>query len=29
VPHELNNPLAFVSNNVDVFERDLSDLIGL
>jgi His Kinase A (phospho-acceptor) domain len=28
VAHEINNPLAFVSNNV-VFERDLIVLIGL
>ena len=27
--HEINNPLAFVSNNVAVFERDLIALIGL
>jgi hypothetical protein len=29
VAQEINNPLAFVSNNVAVFERDLRDLIGL
>jgi two-component system NtrC family sensor kinase len=29
VAHEINNPLAFVGNNVAVLERDLRDLIGL
>ena len=29
VAHEINNPLAFVSNNVAVLERDLRDLIAL
>jgi signal transduction histidine kinase len=29
VAHEINNPLAFVSNNVAVLERDLHDLIAL
>jgi PAS domain S-box-containing protein len=29
VAHEINNPLAFVSNNVAVLERDLRDLISL
>ena len=29
VAHEINNPLAFVSNNVAVIERDLHDLIAL
>jgi PAS domain S-box-containing protein len=29
VAHEINNPLAFVSNNVAVLERDLKDLIEL
>jgi PAS domain S-box-containing protein len=29
VAHEINNPLAFVSNNVAVIERDLRDLIAL
>jgi two-component system NtrC family sensor kinase len=29
VAHEINNPLAFVSNNVAVLERDLRDLITL
>jgi signal transduction histidine kinase len=29
VAHEINNPLAFVSNNVVVLERDLKDLIAL
>jgi two-component system, NtrC family, sensor kinase len=29
VAHEINNPLAFVSNNVAVLERDLLDLISL
>jgi PAS domain S-box-containing protein len=29
VAHEINNPLAFVSNNVAVLERDLHDLIEL
>ena len=29
VAHEINNPLAFVSNNVAVLERDLRDLLGL
>jgi two-component system, NtrC family, sensor kinase len=29
VAHEINNPLAFVSNNVAVLERDLKDLISL
>ncbi len=29
VAHEINNPLAFVSNNVAVVERDLRDLIAL
>jgi PAS domain S-box-containing protein len=29
VAHEINNPLAFVSNNVAVLERDLLDLIAL
>jgi PAS domain S-box-containing protein len=29
VAHEINNPLAFVSNNVAVLERDLKDLIAL
>ncbi len=29
VAHEINNPLAFVSNNVAVLERDLNDLIAL
>ena len=27
--HEINNPLAFVTNNVAVLERDLRDLIDL
>ncbi len=26
VAHEINNPLAFVSNNVAVLERDLRDI---
>jgi hypothetical protein len=29
VAHEINDQLAFVSNNVAVFERDLVALIGL
>jgi PAS domain S-box-containing protein len=29
VAHEINNPLAFVSNNVAVLERDLHELKGL
>jgi PAS domain S-box-containing protein len=29
VAHEINNPLAFVSNNVAVLERDLHDIITL
>jgi PAS domain S-box-containing protein len=29
VAHEINNPLAFVSNNVAVLERDLKDLVAL
>jgi PAS domain S-box-containing protein len=29
VAHEINNPLAFVSNNVAVMERDLRDMITL
>ncbi|OJW21697.1 MAG: hypothetical protein BGO49_10120 [Planctomycetales bacterium 71-10] len=29
VAHEINNPLAFVSNNVAVLERDLIDLLRL
>jgi PAS domain S-box-containing protein len=29
VAHEINNPLAFVSNNVAVLERDLRDMIAL
>lgn len=29
VAHEINNPLAFVSNNVAVLERDLADLRAL
>jgi two-component system, NtrC family, sensor kinase len=29
VAHEINNPLAFVSNNVAVMERDLHDMINL
>jgi PAS domain S-box-containing protein len=29
VAHEINNPLAFVSNNVAVLERDLRDMISL
>ncbi|ODT97676.1 MAG: hypothetical protein ABS79_07160 [Planctomycetes bacterium SCN 63-9] len=29
VAHEINNPLAFVSNNIAVLERDLRDLIEL
>jgi PAS domain S-box-containing protein len=29
VAHEINNPLAFVSNNVVVLERDLRDMIAL
>jgi two-component system NtrC family sensor kinase len=29
VAHEINNPLAFVSNNVAVLERDLRDLLAL
>jgi two-component system NtrC family sensor kinase len=29
VAHEINNPLAFVSNNVAVLERDLLDLAAL
>src|SRR5262249_31097377 len=29
VAHEINNPLAFVSNNVAVLDRDLRDLITL
>ncbi|MHB1555855.1 MAG: sensor histidine kinase [Isosphaeraceae bacterium] len=29
VAHEINNPLAFVSNNVAVLERDLRDLLEL
>jgi signal transduction histidine kinase len=29
VAHEINNPLAFVSNNVAVLERDLKDMIAL
>jgi PAS domain S-box-containing protein len=29
VAHEINNPLAFVSNNVAVLDRDLRDLIEL
>ena len=29
VAHEINNPLAFVSNNVAVLERDLLDLVKL
>jgi PAS domain S-box-containing protein len=29
VAHEINNPLAFVSNNVAVLDRDLRDLLAL
>jgi two-component system NtrC family sensor kinase len=29
VAHEINNPLAFVSNNVAVLERDLRDIVVL
>lgn len=29
VAHEINNPLAFVSNNVAVLDRDLQDLIEI
>jgi signal transduction histidine kinase len=29
VAHEINNPLAFVSNNVAVIQRDLCDLVTL
>jgi two-component system NtrC family sensor kinase len=29
VAHEINNPLAFVSNNIAVLERDLQDMISL
>jgi len=29
VAHEINNPLAFVSNNIAVLERDLRDMISL
>jgi PAS domain S-box-containing protein len=29
VAHEINNPLAFVSNNIAVLERDLHDMINL
>ena len=29
VAHEINNPLAFVSNNVAVLQRDLGDLIEI
>src|SRR5262249_2626741 len=29
VAHEINNPLAFVSNNVAVLERDLRDMLAL
>jgi two-component system, NtrC family, sensor kinase len=29
VAHEINNPLAFVSNNVAVLERDLLDMVTL
>lgn len=29
VAHEINNPLAFVSNNVAVLERDLRDMVAL
>jgi PAS domain S-box-containing protein len=29
VAHEINNPLAFVTNNVAVLERDLVDMIAL
>jgi PAS domain S-box-containing protein len=29
VAHEINNPLAFVSNNVAVLERDLRDIVAL
>jgi PAS domain S-box-containing protein len=29
VAHEINNPLAFVSNNVAVLDRDMKDLIAL
>ncbi|AMV39618.1 ATP-binding protein [Planctomyces sp. SH-PL62] len=29
VAHEINNPLAFVSNNVAVLERDIRDLLRL
>ena len=29
VAHEINNPLAFVSNNVAVLERDLRDIVTL
>ena len=29
VAHEINNPLAFVSNNVAVLERDLRDILRL
>jgi PAS domain S-box-containing protein len=29
VAHEINNPLAFVTNNVAVLDRDLSDLLAL
>ncbi len=29
VAHEINNPLAFVSNNVAVLERDLRDMVEL
>jgi two-component system, NtrC family, sensor kinase len=29
VAHEINNPLAFVSNNIAVLERDLLDLVAL
>jgi hypothetical protein len=29
VSRNINNPLAFASNNVAVFDRDLRDLIGL
>jgi PAS domain S-box-containing protein len=29
VAHEINNPLAFVSNNIAVLERDLHDIVSL
>jgi PAS domain S-box-containing protein len=29
VAHEINNPLAFVSNNVAVLERDMRDMVSL